>query len=86
MVGAISHRQRVSLDHADACCSAHQDESALDVTAETAKAAATTAMDNAKSFIAGGFGGASAVLVGTRWPSTVHDEINAELAHLFRDF
>lgn len=87
MVGVISHRQLFSLDRADACCLANQnDESALDVTAETAKAAATTAMDNVKSFIAGGFGGASAVLVGTHWPSTVHDEINAELAHPFRDF
>ena len=51
---------------ADASCSANQtDDTTLDVTAETAKAAATTAMDNVKSFIAGGAGGASAVLVGT---------------------
>jgi hypothetical protein len=55
---------------AHACYSVNQnDEPALDVTAERAKAAATTAADNVKSFIAGGFGGASAVLVGTHWPS-----------------
>jgi hypothetical protein len=47
------------------CCAANQsDESVLDVSAHTAKAAAATAADNVKSFISGGFGGASAVLVG----------------------
>lgn len=68
IVGVIS--PRAAVNGTDACPARQnqKDEAPLDVTAQTAKAAATTAMDNVKSFIAGGFGGASAVLVGSRAP------------------